>query len=121
MFDEINRGGKVKIAFSHTPLEKLCFQADPINVFRIVQEASTNVLKYAKATRVKVTLRVLKDRLRISIEDNGCGFVLKDKSKGLGLITMRERASLLGGEIKIQSELKKGTTISVDIPCWREK
>ena len=121
MIDEINRAGKVKIVFTHSSLDYLRFESDTINVFRIVQEALTNILKYAKATKVKASLRVVKDRLKIKIEDNGCGFVLKDKSKGLGLITMQERTSLLGGKIEIQSELKKGTSIIVDIPCRRGK
>ena len=121
MCDEINRAGKVKISFLHSNLENLHFESGTINVFRIVQEGLTNILKYAKASRVKISLKVVKDRLRIKIEDNGCGFVLKDKSKGLGLITMTERTSLLGGVIDIQSELKKGTTILVDIPCGKDK
>ena len=121
MIDEINRAGKVKITFTHSSLEKLHFQSDTINVFRIVQEALTNILKYAKATRVKVSLRPTKDRLHIRIVDNGCGFILKDKSKGLGLITMQERTSLLGGSIDIRSELKKGTSIVVEIPCRSDK
>jgi two-component system, NarL family, sensor histidine kinase NreB len=117
MVDEINRTGKVKITFIHSPLENLCFESETINVFRIVQEALTNILKYAKATKVKVSLRAVKGRLHIKIEDNGCSFVLKDKSQGLGLIIMKERASLLGGGIEIQSRLKVGTAIIVDIPC----
>jgi PAS domain S-box-containing protein len=121
MIEEINRAGKVKIAFIHSPLENLRFESETINVFRIVQEALTNILKYSKATKVKVSLRIVKDRLKIKIEDNGCGFVLKEKSKGLGLITMQERTSLLGGRIEIQSELKKGTSIMADIPCERIK
>ena len=121
MIDEINRAGKVKITFIHSPLENLRFESEKINVFRIVQEALTNILKYARATKVKASLRVVRDRLKIKIEDNGCGFVLKDKSKGLGLITMRERTGLLGGRIEIRSELKKGTLIVVDIPCRRGK
>ncbi|MBF0503570.1 MAG: PAS domain-containing protein [Candidatus Omnitrophica bacterium] len=121
MIDEINRGGQVKIVFTHGHLENLHFQSETINVFRIVQEALTNIVKNAKATNVRVTLRVIKNSLKITIEDNGCGFILKDKSKGLGLITMRERTSLLGGRIDIRSQLKKGTAIIADIPCWREK
>jgi len=117
MCDEINRAGKVKIVLSHSPLEHLKFASDTINVFRIVQEGLTNILKYAKATKVKVSLRTVKDRLKIKIEDNGCGFVLKEKSKGLGLITMQERTSLLEGKIDIQSVPKKGTTIIAEIPC----
>jgi PAS domain S-box-containing protein len=119
--DEINRAGKVKIIFTHSNLENLRFESGTINVFRIVQEGLTNILKYAKATNVKVSLRIVKDRFKIKIEDNGCGFNLKDKSKGLGLITMQERTSLLGGTIELQSQLKKGTLIIVDIPCRREE
>ncbi len=121
MIDEINRGGGVKITFTHSHLVNLHFQSDTINVFRIVQEALTNIVKNAKATNVKVALRVVKNHLKIVIEDNGRGFILKDKSKGLGLITMRERTNLLGGKIEIQSQLKHGTSINVDIPCWRDK
>jgi len=121
MISEINRAGKVKITFVHGPLENLRFESETINVFRIVQEALTNILKYSKATKVKASFRVIKDQLRIHIEDNGCGFVLKEKSKGLGLITMQERTGILGGKIDIQSELKKGTSITVEIPCKVEK
>ena len=121
MCEEINRAGKVKIIFKHSNLENLIFESDTINVFRIVQEALTNILKYAKATKVNVSLRVVKDQLKIKVQDNGCGFVLKDKSKGLGLITMQERTSLLGGAIEIQSQLKKGTSIIVNIPCRKAK
>jgi len=121
MVDEINRAGKVRIVFNHGNLENIHFESDTINVFRIVQEALTNILKYAKATKVKVSLRVVKGLLKIIIEDNGCGFNLKDKSKGLGLITMSERTSLLEGKIEIRSQLKKGTSIFVDIPIRKEK
>jgi len=121
MIDEINRAGKVNIVFTHSHLMNLRFQSETINVFRIVQEALTNIVKNARATTVKVALRIVKNRLKITIEDNGRGFILKDKSKGLGLITMRERTSLLGGKIEIKSQLKQGTTIVVDIPCWRDK
>lgn len=121
MIDEINRGGQVKIVFTHSHLVNLHFQSETINVFRIIQEALTNIVKNAQATNVKVALRVVKNHLKITIEDNGRGFILKDKSKGLGLITMRERTSLLGGKIEIKSELKQGTSIIVDIPCWKDK
>ena len=101
-------------------MEDLRFESGTINVFRIVQEALTNILKYAKATKANVSLRAVGGRLKIKIEDNGCGFILKDKSKGLGLITMNERTSLLGGNIEIKSQLKHGTSIMVDIPCKKE-
>jgi len=121
MIDEINRAGKGRITFTHSHLVNLRFQSEAINVFRIIQEALTNIVKNAQATHVQVALRVVKNNLKITIEDNGRGFILKDKSKGLGLITMRERTSLLGGKMEIQSQLNQGTTIIVDIPCWRDK
>lgn len=121
MIEEINRAGKVKISFTHSHLERLSFQSDMINVFRIVQEGLTNILKYAKATKVQVSMLVSKDKLHIKIIDNGCGFILKDKSKGLGLITMQERTNLLEGRIEIKSQPRKGTSILVEIPCGVNK
>ena len=72
-------------------------------VYRIVQEALTNVARHSGATRVDVLLRVEEGALLLSVEDDGRGFDPKrlDESKGLGVIGMRERASLVGGTLSI--------------------
>lgn len=88
--------------------------------YRIVQEAITNVGKHANATRCDVHLTQLDDRLLIEVEDDGIGFVDDiDRpiiARGLGLISVRERASRLGGTFNILSEPGHGTRLIVSLP-----
>ncbi len=115
MLKEINSNNRVKISFRHPGLDDLRFKAEPINLFRIIQEAMSNIFKHAHATRVQIKITKSKGLLKISIHDNGRGFVFTGSS-GLGLTTMQERAKLLGGTIGIQSQPKNGTTLLVEIP-----
>jgi two-component system sensor histidine kinase UhpB len=88
-------------------------------LFRIVQEALTNVAKHADATQVTVTLLSKGRDLRTTIMDNGTGFdsesALSAGQQRLGLIGMRERASGVGGKLVITSKPGEGTCISVDV------
>ena len=101
-------------------LDKLTFQGEVINLYRIIQESLTNVLKHAKATQVDIKIELGSDKLQVSIQDNGRGFKENARKKrrtvGLGLSTMKERARLLGGDLQIYSEPGKGTTISFAVP-----
>jgi PAS domain S-box-containing protein len=87
-------------------------------MFRIFQETLTNVGRHAKATRVEVVLQKQQDRLVLLIHDNGRGFDQADPSlsKSLGLLGMRERAAVLGGQVDISSAPRKGTTVAAWIP-----
>jgi signal transduction histidine kinase len=87
-------------------------------VFRIFQEALTNVSRYANATRVKINLEAGADVLILRIEDNGKGIKESEVShpKSLGLLGMRERVLLFGGNVKISGSPGKGTTVTVLIP-----
>jgi len=87
-------------------------------MFRIFQETLTNVARHAKATRVEVVLQKQPDRLLLLIHDNGRGFDQADPalSNSLGLLGMRERAAILGGEVNISSAAGKGTTVTAWIP-----
>lgn len=87
-------------------------------MFRIFQETLTNVARHAKATRVEVVLQKERGRLVLLIHDNGQGFDQADASfsTSLGLLGMRERAAILGGEVNISSAPGKGTTVTAWIP-----
>ncbi len=94
-----------------------------LNCFRIVQEALTNTQKHAGAHAAWVTLmRVGKD-LHLMIRDDGIGFDVAAAGERavdagtVGLLSMRERASLSGGQLDIDSELGRGTCVVADIPC----
>ncbi len=93
-----------------------------IGVFRIIQEALHNVVKHARVTRAKVTISYGCKQLLISIKDEGVGFDPREvenrskRGKHYGLISMRERAELLGGGIEIKSGPGEGTRIILAIP-----
>lgn len=86
--------------------------------YRIAQEALTNVMRHALATRVKVTLKAEKGVLTLAVADNGRGFDLQKvgDSESLGLAGMQERASLLGGSLEIDSQPGKGTRVRFQLP-----
>jgi signal transduction histidine kinase len=86
-------------------------------LYRIVQEALTNVVKHARASRVSILL-MRKERSAIAvIEDNGIGFAPEpDRADGLGLIGMRERVGLLDGRLQVESSPEGGTTIVAEVP-----
>ncbi|MCL5046079.1 MAG: histidine kinase [Actinobacteria bacterium] len=91
-------------------------------LFRIGQEAISNIAKYAQARHVHLCLRGAEDQVLLDVSDDGCGFnvdeILREKEgkRCLGLIGMMERASLLGGKVGIESSFGLGTIISVQIP-----
>jgi len=93
-----------------------------LGLFRIFQEALTNVRRHSEATQVTVEVAFYPGRMRMLIRDNGRGFAVPQRmddlvSTGkLGLIGMVERARLFGGALVIQSEPGEGTTVVVDVP-----
>lgn len=92
------------------------------NLYRITQEALNNVAKYSKASLVNVILERRAQDMILIIEDDGVGFDVPsvmdsaDKRGGFGLFGMRERASLIMGELQVESVTGKGTTVFVKVP-----
>lgn len=92
--------------------------ADELQIYRIIQEALTNIIKYAKAHAGKITMEENQERIFIEIKDNGKGFNVKEalnSGKSFGLHNIIERSRVVGGEAKIQSSLE-GTIINIIIP-----
>ncbi|HKZ87294.1 MAG TPA: HAMP domain-containing protein [Anaerolineae bacterium] len=88
-------------------------------VYRIVQEALTNAVRHARATRVELLLEQRGSRLIAIVEDNGIGFDPDAAQRGgrLGLFGMRERAEMFGGALVVESEAGFGTTVLLEMPC----
>ena len=104
-------------------VEELNLSADSsAAVFRVVQEALTNVIRHAKASSVRVNLDATGRSLRISIEDNGQGMKYNQNTdfKSLGIIGMKERIARLGGMFQIFSEPGKGTRLDIVIPAHHD-
>lgn len=87
-------------------------------VYRVIQEAVLNALKYAEVNEIEVHISKNEHRLLAEVVDRGKGFNLDDKPRGsgLGFYGMRERAELVNGNINIESHLNKGTIVTLDIP-----
>src|SRR6266516_2764569 len=90
-------------------------------VFRIFQETLTNIVRHADATQVNIHLRAEGDKLVLEVQDNGRGMTGRELSgtRSLGLLGMRERATMLDGEVNIIGRQGKGTTVAVRIPLQR--
>ncbi len=85
-------------------------------LYRIVQEALTNVVKHAQATAVSIVLAPKSGAVTALIEDDGRGFTPDGSGEGLGLLGMGERLALLGGRLKIESRPGAGTAIVAEVP-----
>jgi PAS domain S-box-containing protein len=89
-------------------------------VYRMVQEALTNVARHAHASRVEVSLEMTEDRLSVSITDDGVGLRPDPGGKSFGLAGIRERARTLGGEARIYSPQEGGTIVAITVPLQRQ-
>ncbi|KKL14311.1 hypothetical protein LCGC14_2517010, partial [marine sediment metagenome] len=89
-------------------------------LYRIVQEALSNVAKHANASQVLVRLTCRGRALRMVIEDDGHGFdvdaVRSSRESGLGLFGMEERLALVGGSLRVESAVGKGTRLFAEVP-----
>jgi signal transduction histidine kinase len=86
-------------------------------LYRIVQEALTNVAKHADATRISILLTRKDEAVVLVVEDNGSGFDPDEiRLEGLGLTGMRERVALLGGRLRVEAARGHGTTLAAEIP-----
>ncbi|BAY30169.1 integral membrane sensor signal transduction histidine kinase [Nostoc carneum NIES-2107] len=90
-------------------------------LYRIIQEALTNICKYAEATKVEINLTHTSENLSLIIQDNGKGFKISQNRSGFGLQGMQERVSALKGNFNIDTEPGYGCWIVVNLPLEQEK
>jgi two-component system sensor histidine kinase UhpB len=121
---EAHYGIKTAFTFSGNRAQRLPQDLD-IALFRITQEALTNIARYAGASLASVRLDVMPALIHLTVEDDGAGFdvvqVLPETRRrggthGWGLLGIQERASLLGGQCEIVSQPGKGTRIGIRVP-----
>ncbi|MGC2399727.1 MAG: sensor histidine kinase [Acidobacteriaceae bacterium] len=114
---EFSRRSGITVALAiEGPLDSLP-EALRLCLYRAIQEALTNCVKHADASRVTVTVRYVDERVSASVHDNGKGFDrLRLQTHGLGLVGMSERVRALHGMISVASEPGRGTLISLELP-----
>jgi signal transduction histidine kinase len=119
-FDQYSSRTGIEIAFHHTGIQKRRFPS-PVEIaaYRITQEGLTNIARHAGVKSAVVNVIRRENVIHLEILDEGVGFESEIVSKGsstAGLSGMRERISMLGGELKVQSKPGKGTKLQVDLP-----
>jgi len=115
--ERLNKTGLIQSTISITG-EKVNFEnkKDEIILFRILQEFSSNTLKYAEAEHLNVTLDYQEEQLCIRVKDDGIGFNPDSVEKGSGLINMQKRAELINADFKLDSKLENGTILNIEYP-----
>ena len=86
-----------------------------VNLYRTIQEAVNNAIKYADASEILVQVKPNENGIIIEILDNGKGFDLDTIDLGNGVVNMQKRIEEIGGVFKIQSEIAKGTQITISL------
>jgi len=110
-------GSNIEVHF-HNQLdpELIISETRKVVCYRVVQEQMTNILKYAQASSIHITLGSANNFLHLTIEDNGKGFDPNFKTKGIGLKNIKSRVELYSGDMKIISQPGKGCLLKITIP-----
>jgi signal transduction histidine kinase len=114
---DLSRAG-IAIAFTHDNVPSTLPPDVTLCLFRVVQEALQNAIKYSKAQHLSVDVRGEVDELNLTIADNGVGFDIDGAwGKGVGLVTMIERLDAIGGSLQIGSNPGSGTRVTASVPA----
>lgn len=114
--NNVNSAKAIKIDFTSNVGSSLGKSLD-ITIYRVVQEILNNMIKHAKANHIKMSIEKTGNDLKISMQDNGIGFNTEElkNSKGIGWKNIFSRVSMLNGDIKLESELQKGTMVFIHL------
>lgn len=115
---EFRKWNQIEVVYDQAIVNESIEQKISISVFRILQEALTNIARHSKATKVNIEFNESDENLMLSIRDNGKGFDVKEHSGSLGLIGMKERALMIDATLTIESVPGKGTLIFLKVPIF---
>ena len=119
MFTNIEGVSKIKFHINIEDVDNLFEKEKEINIYRIVQECVTNIIKHSDAINARVIVEKVENVLFIEISDNGKGFNFesaKSESKGFGLKNLESRVSFLGGKLEFKSDKEFKTQIMINLP-----
>ncbi len=119
--DNFNEKSSVPAMLTITGAERRFTPYKEVVVFRVIQELLGNVRAHSHATRAQIMLDVGDDLIQATVEDNGSGFNVAEilnasQPKGIGLTTLRERVIMLGGDIRLDSAVGRGTKVALTMP-----
>jgi two-component system, NarL family, sensor histidine kinase UhpB len=117
LLDGLHASSTIKTLLTYTAVNKAIDDDLKLNIYRIIQEQVNNIIKHAFAEHVHVSVGAGSNAIYIIIADDGNGFNVKDKRKGIGISNMTNRVESFNGEISIESSPGKGCKVQIKIPC----
>lgn len=117
--DQIDENTTLFISAELDNIDNLFSKEDEVNIYRIIQEGLSNILKHAQAGASKISIKRFEKNVTISIKDNGSGFDFSEKyknTKSLGLKTLLERTKVLKGQMKVTTTKDSGTVLEFEFP-----
>jgi two-component system sensor histidine kinase UhpB len=118
--DELDRRSAVNVTFESEGSFSDLSPDSQLVVYRVAQEALSNAAQHAGAENVRVRLTRVDSQVELTVADDGRGFTFDQTSRGLGLGGMRERALLVGGDLRIESRPQVGTRVRLRVPIERD-
>ncbi|HLV34744.1 MAG TPA: histidine kinase [Spirillospora sp.] len=120
--DDYQQRYTIQVDFASNGIDERLPPEIETSIYRIVQEALTNVARHSQASAASVIIDYRRNAIRIIVEDNGIGFALEDTRgrKSLGLQGIRERAALFNGRLTVESQPGHGTSLFIEIPVTEE-
>jgi signal transduction histidine kinase len=113
--DNFSQHSGIRVHFHNELRSRLDLQAETV-MYRAIQEALTNVSKYAQTDEASVSIADNGDTVTVRVEDRGRGFSRDSKGKGVGLFSMEERARSVGGQLEVESAPGQGTRVTLTVP-----
>lgn len=116
MIEKVAATTRMRVIAELIPIDDLFSKEDAITLYRVVQESFNNIVKHAQASEVRVSIERLTDSVTLTIQDNGRGFAPAEvalRASGFGLLGINERVRMLGGELHLDSDEGRGTTVTV--------
>ena len=116
LLEKLNESTAIKLAFVYKLKETAIDDDLKLNIYRIIQEQVNNIIKHAEAKNVNVSINATAGNIELIVADDGKGFNLNRKRKGIGIANMTNRVESFNGKMTIKSSLGKGTAIMINIP-----
>ncbi len=118
IINEVSKSTEIKFTFETDNVDEVLSKESEINLFRVVQEAISNIIKHSMATEAILKVSRLEEHLIIMLIDNGRGFDVNSRDfsearQGFGISGIMERIKFMNGEIKVESSINKGTTLKI--------
>jgi PAS domain S-box-containing protein len=116
---DLEEGGNLSIKLDLDPVDHFLDPDERLVVYRVIQEALTNVLRHSNSHEAEVSIRRVGDFVTATVRDRGCGFAAAKTpgGRGLGLLGMEERAQMVGGAVLVESRPGEGTVVRLDVPA----